>query len=307
MSTRRLDLLGLGECMTEFSRLPSGLWRHGFAGDALNTVTAGAQLGLRTGFATTVGTDSFTEEMLAAWRRDGIDCAAVRRDATRANGAYFITTDDAGERSFSYLRTNSAATTTLRTLSAAALRTLVRSTRVFYLTGITLAVMDDHAKLLAALKQRGTTHVAFDPNWRPALWPDRSSFVRTVTRFLGAVDYFFPSVDDCEALFPGYSVQAIIGRLSRRGVTTVAKGGTGGAWYREGENIMHLPAVHTHVVDTTGAGDAFNAGVLAGFKRGLSPSDAVDFAQRVAAVVVGEHGAIVTSRRGRERMRRLSL
>ncbi len=307
MSTRRLDLLGLGECMTEFSRLPSGLWQQGFAGDVLNTVTAAAQLGMRAGFATTVGGDPFTDGMIAAWRLEGIDCTAVRRDAARTNGAYFITTDDAGERSFSYLRTNSAATTTLRTMHASALRTLVRSTRVFYLTGITLAVMDDHAKLLAALKRRGTTKVAFDPNWRAALWTDRAAFVRTVTRFLGVVDYFFPSVDDCEALYPGYSVQAIIGRLSRRGVTTIVKGGTGGAWYREGENIMHLPAVHTHVVDTTGAGDAFNAGVLAGFKRGLSPSDAVDFAQRVAAIVVGEHGAIVTSRRGKGRLRRLSV
>jgi 2-dehydro-3-deoxygluconokinase len=306
MSSSKLDLLGLGECMVEFSRLPSGTWRQGFAGDVMNTMTAATRLGLRAGFITTVGNDPFTEPMIAEWRAEGIDIKDVGRDESRPNGAYFIQTDAAGERTFSYLRSGSAATTTLERMSAAALIRSIKRTRIFYFSGISLAVMGRVDSLRAALRKRGKTRVAFDPNWRPALWPDRKTFARTVLRVLPLVDVFFPSLEDCEVLFPKRPVQDVIAELSRLGITTIVKGGTGGAWFMDSDNVVHLPAVVMTAVDTTGAGDAFNAGVLAAMEGEMAVIDAVDLGQRVAAIVVSERGAIVTSPRGRAKLARVS-
>jgi 2-dehydro-3-deoxygluconokinase len=62
----------------------------------------------------------------------------------------------------------------------------------------------------------------------------------------------------------------------------------------EGTDISHVPATPVErVVDTTSAGDSFNGAFLSRLVTGDTPSEAAAFAARIAAGVIGHHGALV--------------
>jgi sugar/nucleoside kinase (ribokinase family) len=67
--------------------------------------------------------------------------------------------------------------------------------------------------------------------------------------------------------------------------------GAGGALWASGGEVVHRPAHPARVLDTTGAGDAFTAGLLAAWLAGRAPAEALDAGLALAAVVVGRAGA----------------
>ena len=99
----------IGECMVELSERPDGSLVRGFGGDTLNTALYLARLGVAVDYVTALGDDVWSDEMAAAWAREGIGLGQVRRLPGRMPGLYIIRTDPAGERSFHYWRERAAA------------------------------------------------------------------------------------------------------------------------------------------------------------------------------------------------------
>ncbi len=164
----------IGECMIELSQLDlaTGQARIGFAGDTANTATYLARLGQPTAYLTNVGTDAFSDTMLARMQAEGIDTSLIGRLPDRLPGLYAIETDARGERSFRYWR-NEAAARTLFSGTGPTLADLDGFATV-YVSGITLAILPDGVRrrliaALGALRARGVRTV-FDPNYRPRLW-----------------------------------------------------------------------------------------------------------------------------------------
>src|SRR5262245_6931327 len=94
----------IGECMIELSEHPDWRITRAFGGDTLNTSVYLARLGVPVDYLTALGDDAWSEEMLAAWRAEGIGTDAVVRLQGRMPGLYIIQTDPRGERRFSYWR-----------------------------------------------------------------------------------------------------------------------------------------------------------------------------------------------------------
>ena len=67
--------------------------------------------------------------------------------------------------------------------------------------------------------------------------------------------------------------------------------GSDGVYYFDGEKIVHCPAFKVSVVDTTGAGDTFNAGLAVGLCEGKSLSDAIALGQKASSIAIGKMGA----------------
>ena len=104
----------VGECMLELSRpgASAGLgtgWQLGFGGDTFNTALYLRRLGVDVAYLTALGTDCFSAELRQAWAAEEIDLSLVLCAPDRIPGLYAIRTDPAGERTFSYWRTQSAA------------------------------------------------------------------------------------------------------------------------------------------------------------------------------------------------------
>ncbi len=291
--------LSVGECMVEMApaQVP-GEYRMGFAGDTFNTAWHLRQLraDVQTGFFSRVGQDAVSQAMLDMMISAGIDTEHVGRSADRSVGLYLITLDD-GERSFSYWRGTSAA----RQLAddPAALARALQAADIAYFSGITVAILDPAGRetLLAAMafaRDAGKI-VAFDPNLRPGLWKDTGEMCAAITAAAAVSDMVLPSYDDEAVHFGDRDMAATADRYLEAGVRTViVKNGSGPVLYvHEGERAEVVPPKVDRIVDTTAAGDSFNAGFFASLDRPGTMADRIRFGARVAGQVIGQKGALV--------------
>lgn len=295
-----MQLLAIGECMIEMSGGQDGCWRMGFAGDTLNTLWY-ARAGLDpadgpVGYFTALGTDSFSDRIVAFLDAAGIATGAIRRVPDRRPGLYMIEQKD-GDRAFSYRRETSAA----RSLAddAAELRAAVQGARMLYLSGITLAILpaEGRTRLLDALRdaRKGGARVAFDPNIRPALWSDEVMMRDAITAAAAISDIALPSFDDEARWFGDADPAACARRYAAAGAGEVAvKDGAGPVTIlSDGELAKVLVPEAAAMIDATGAGDSFNGGYLAARLHGASPTEAARAGTAIAARVIAAHGAII--------------
>jgi 2-dehydro-3-deoxygluconokinase len=294
------SMLSIGECMVELMQAEGGLLRKGYAGDTFNTAYY-ARLFLpadwKVEYLTAVGTDIVSEEMLAFIESTGVGTAHIPRVEGRMPGLYMIHLKD-GERSFSYWRSTSAAK--LLADDPERLRAAIETSDIVFFSGITLAILSPNAveTLLSELRRAkaGGKRVVFDPNIRPRLWDDAARMRATLEAGARAARMVLPSYDDEATHFGDTTIDATIERYRALGVDEIAvKDGANGVTLQfGGEERMHIPAAPVfRVVDTTSAGDSFNGSFLARLAAGDSPADAAAFAVRVAAAVIGHHGALV--------------
>jgi 2-dehydro-3-deoxygluconokinase len=289
------DLLSIGECLVELSRHDDQAYHAGFAGDAFNTLFYAARLGLKTGFVSAVGDDLFTPMIVDGITAEGIDTTGMPMIEGRRNGLYFIETDAAGERSFHYWRSGSAATQRLLIEDTDRLLEYIRGAERLLITGVSLAVLEGEEELDRLIHAvAGTTRIFLDSNYRPKLWPSVDAYRSRLERLLPIVDTFLPSHDDLDALWPGKSVEEIFRDCRNAGVrATIVKMGAAGCMIEEQGTLRRIPAPPVaSIVDTTGAGDAFNGGYIAGEARGWTSEDACALGHGTAARALQVRGAI---------------
>jgi 2-dehydro-3-deoxygluconokinase len=294
-------IVSIGECMGELSETGTpGTLNMGFAGDTLNTAYyLRHSLGpdWQVDYFTAIGTDGLSQRMLDFLKAEGIGTHHIAQLADKTIGLYYITLKD-GERSFTYWRSDSAA----KKLASdpAALARALEGADLAYWSGITLAILSnqDRLTLIEALSQfagRGGT-VVFDPNLRPRLWDNPESMRGWIHRAAAVSDLCLPSFEDEATWFGDADPQATIKRYLAEGARrVVVKNGAGDVTYAgsNGEiSIAAIPPVE-QVVDTTAAGDSFNAGYLAAELAGGSVTDAIAAGARLAANVIGARGALV--------------
>lgn len=292
-------VLSIGECMVELAQAGQGLLRKGFAGDTFNTawyLRAALPEDWQVDYLTGLGDDPLSDEMLAFMEKANIGTGAIRRIPGRTPGLYLITLKD-GERTFSYWRDTSAAK--LLADDADHLRQAIESADLIYFSGITLAILGASGAetLLSELRRARAAGkaIAFDPNIRPRLWSDRLRMLDTISAGARAASIVLPSFDDEAAHFDDANVAATIERYRSLGAETiVVKNGAQGATVAEGEQTVFVPAIPPEkLLDTTSAGDSFNAGFLARMMRGASSAESAAHGAAIASVVIGHHGALI--------------
>jgi 2-dehydro-3-deoxygluconokinase len=291
-------IVAIGECMVELSDRPEGC-RLGFGGDTLNTTLYLARLGMAVAYVTVLGDDPYSDRMIDAWRAEGIGVRFVGRAPGRLPGLYAIRTDARGERSFYYWRDRAPVRELLTKAHAGGVAEALDAASLVYLSGITVSVLDEPQRrkligLLEGVRARGAS-VAFDPNYRPAGWPDAQSARAWFDDFYRLSTHALPSLDDERALRTGLSADDLAARLRGFGVADVViKDGGNGCWLGTAEGVRQVPVPGSlECIDSTAAGDSFNAGYLAARLSGSSPEDAARAAHRLAGAVVGHPGAII--------------
>lgn len=318
-SARSLDLIALGECMVELrADGPLGEAAHltrACGGDTLNALVSAARLGSRCGFISRVGNDPFGHGLRRAWQAEGIDVTHAPL-VDGENGVYFISLDADGEREFTYRRVGSAASGLGPADVDAA---YLASAGTLLLSGITQAISQTAqaaTRHAAQLARQAGTRVAFDPNYRPRLWADRAGdgagerageragldAARAAFReVLPCVDLLLPSFPADAALLDHSALDhtpvdapGAARAFADLGVMVALKDGPHGAWLCEpGGEPLHVPAPPVaDVLDTTGAGDAWNGAFLHALTRAQPPAQAARTAHACAAHAIRHRGAL---------------
>jgi 2-dehydro-3-deoxygluconokinase len=298
-----LRIASIGECMIELSHRGPTELSLAFGGDTLNFAVYLARLtrerAVRVDYVSALGDDAYSDAMLAVWQTEGIGTDLVAQLPGRLPGLHTIRTDAGGERSFTYWRSASAAREMLRDGRAARLRQELSGYDLLYLSGVTLSILDARQRraLLAiadAIRERGG-RVAFDSNYRPVGWPDPAAARTAFDEMLTRSDLALPTLDDDQALFGVADAHQSADRLHHLGVAEVAvKLGAAGCFLSSAAFTGTVPpAPVAQVVDSTAAGDSFNAGYLGARLLGAEPEAAARLACAVAARVIGHRGAII--------------
>lgn len=286
--------------MVELAQIAPDTYRRGFAGDTFNTAWYARRLLPQTwtvGYLSGIGEDAVSDEMCGFFREAGIQTDALRLVPARTVGLYMISTE-AGERSFSYWRSGSAARLLAEDERFLA-QHLARAGMVHF-SGITLAILSPQhrSSLCDAIGQaraQGAT-VSFDTNLRPRLWEDADTMRAGLMLGASVADVVLPSFDEDGALFGDATPKDTIERYCKAGAETVlVKNGadplTG--FSKAGGAFELATSTVDKVIDSTAAGDSFAAGLMAGLATGKSLQDAAKAATVLAARVIQAPGALV--------------
>ncbi|PSJ44142.1 hypothetical protein C7H85_15475 [Zobellella endophytica] len=295
-----MNIIGFGECMLEIAGAPLALR---FGGDTLNTCLYLSRLGPRHGhrvaYATALGDDELSAELLRSWQEEGIDCRLVSRLPGGTPGLYLVTTSPGGERYFHYWRANSPVRGYFAEPGTPLEQSLVRDHwDVFYLSGISLAILPPagRERLLACARQareRGMA-VIFDNNYRPRLCPAGEAR-HWHDRLAPLVTLALLTEEDEQSLYPDEATDALIARWQGAGCRElVLKRGAAPCLIALGrERFSQAPVPVASVVDTCAAGDSFAAGYLSARLAGEAPAVAARLGHELAGIVIQHPGAII--------------
>src|SRR3990167_8794750 len=271
----------IGECMIELNPLKRSR-TLAFSGDKLNTTVYFARCSdlerVRIHYATAVGDDPYSQQMLQQWMEEGIQTDCARQIPGKLPGLYLIHNDAQGEREFYYYRSQAAAREMFHGTAGQTLYDQLLQFNMFYLSSISLAILYEAGRtklidLLQCAHAEGKT-ICFDTNYRPRLWSSPEAARDAITQILPFCHIALPSFEDEQQLFGDPTPAATADRLHQAGIAeVVVKQGEQGYLLSdslEKQQIRIDPV--SHVVDATAAGDAFNGAYLAARLQGLEPT-----------------------------------
>lgn len=290
-----LELAALGESMVMVSpqagahlgSSPTYLLHVG--GAESNVAMYAASLGHRAKWLSRVGIgplgDFVTDQIAAA----GVDVSEVERDEQRPTGVYFKDPGDEGTKVW-YYRGGSAAAAMNQHMHNS-LRAM--PPRVLHLSGVTPALSESCLDLMRHLvleRPLESTRISFDVNYRPAL-DTEGTLPQALLELARAADIVFVGLDEAEIW--GCSRAEQLPEMLGAGREIIVKDGARDARWFSGDTVALAPAPKVDVVEAVGAGDAFAAGWLSGWLRGLRPEDRLRLGHRIAAAALSSTGDYV--------------
>ncbi len=298
--SRQGRVVCVGEVMVEMTRASDGRFAMGCGGDTFNTAVYLARAGIEVAYATALGDDPYSHGILSLAAAEAVQTDLVLRVPNRQPGLYLIETDPKGERRFYYWRESSPARDLFELPDWGRVAESILGARLVYFSGVTLSLYSNVAlgRFLAVLelaRQQGT-RVVFDGNFRPHLW--KGDLPRTRTVFMEAlkrVDVALPTFDDEAVLWGDPSPEATVQRLQAFGISEIAvKNGPNSALVAAGGRQEFVPVLEVvEPIDTTAAGDSFNAGYMAARLLGENPAAAAAAGHRLASEKIRHRGAIM--------------
>ncbi|WP_339274160.1 aminoimidazole riboside kinase [Enterobacter asburiae] len=260
-------------------------------GAPANVAVGIARLGGQSAFIGRVGDDPFGHFMAKTLADEKVDVKSLRLDPAHRTSTVVVDLDDHGERSFTFMVRPSAdlflETADLPTFSAG---------EWLHVCSIALSAEPSRSatfEAMAAIRKAGG-YVSFDPNIRPDLWPDENALRRCLEQALQSADVVKLSVEELAFLTGDAEVNVGLDTLMARcpaRLVLVTQGKEGVIAWHDG-TVKHYPATPVQCVDTTGAGDAFVAGLLFGLAAGQDLTPVIALAQRCGALATTAKGAM---------------
>jgi sugar/nucleoside kinase (ribokinase family) len=241
----KLPELGKDTVATGFQMIPGG---------AFNSAVAMHRLGLKVGWAGDFGEDDFSRFVVDRVTKEGLDRSLFVHHR-RAFWNVSVAASYPHERAFiSYYDPEPAVPAAMKALATA-------SARALYVPGVYLGPLHDAALLVVRAKRM---KIVMDGNSDDAVHLG----VPAVQAALAGVDLLMPNAAEARRMTAEDDLARAIHALAKVSPLVVVKDGPRGAFGCAGTEIVHAPAIEVDVIDTTGAGDCFNAGFLIAWLEG---------------------------------------
>ncbi len=294
----KLDIITIGESLIELSTsenltTATSLDKY-YGGDTLTTAISALRLGSKVGFISRIGMDCFKNYLLESWQEEGLDISHVK-PVQGVNGLYMVSkTEDCSSKEFAFYRKKTAATNlAIDDISV----DYIQSASMLYATGVTQSLSisaREAVKEAFKIAKENNILTAYDPNYTSKIWSEDEA-KEAFEEVVDYIDILFLNVKyDSKIVIEAESIDNAIKHLWDKGISTVIIKSSIDKGYYVGYQgkIEFIKFINENVVDDTGAGDAFNGGVLHGITSGMSPFKAVSLGSVVAGLQIKNFGAI---------------
>ena len=286
-------------------------WTAYPGGAPANVACAVTKLGTTAGFIGCVGNDTPGDELVKLLQVEGVNTTGIQYHSVAPTRQVYVLRSTSGDRSFAGFGKHSPAHLADAYLDSSQLPERLFAEAEFLVLGtLELAYPESRKAVFRALELADIYNlkIVVDVNWRPMFWLDPDSAVPLIQKMWRYVDFLKLSAEEAEWLFDTKDAGAIAHRLNSVEGVVVTDGGTGDISYCLNDYEGKVTPFAVSVVDTTGAGDAFVAGLVHQLaQRGISSlndastvKEIVTYACAVGALTTTKPGAIAAQPTAKE-------
>jgi 2-dehydro-3-deoxygluconokinase len=293
----KTTICSIGECMIEMTNVEKELYNYSVAGDTLNFTSYLDQSIFNKFYLTAIGTSDINKGVISFFKKKKINTDLVKKISSKEIGLYLIKNTKRGEKKFYYWRDDSAANFFFNHINKSFFIKKYTFDYI-YLTGITLSILDfkniDKFITNLSVLRKKNSKIIFDFNIRIKRW-SKKNLNLYLNKILPNIDILFCSGEDLVCWKKNNNIKTFQYILKKFNIYH--------AIYRKNEEynysfyknkkymIKNKPI--KKVVDTSGAGDGYNAAYLSSFIISNNPQIALNEASKIGAKIVMKKGAIV--------------
>lgn len=265
------------------------------AGGAPANVAIGvAKLGLPSAFIGRVGNDPFGDFMETTFRQYNVDCQSLEKDEHHRTSTVVVDLGKNGERSFTFLVSPSAD----QFLSQQAIPNFNQD--ILHFCSLALVGHTCRQTLKIAIEQLTAKNglISFDVNLREQMWVNKDEMRTTITQFCHDADILKLSDEELFWLTQSNDWSEALNKLQQHyeaPLKLITKGQDGSIVLWQGKTFS-FDSYHVNSVDTTGAGDAFVAGLLSSIASSGMPDDKLMLESMMT--IASACGALATTKKG---------
>lgn len=306
---KKFDVVAFGEILIDFTFAGvngdgKNLYEENTGGAPANCVGAVCKLGGSGAFIGMTGNDVFGKNIRRDLQKINVDVDSMKCCPFQHTTLAFVSLNESGERSFSFCR-NPGADTQISFEDVD--RNYLDNARILHVGSLSLTqepAKTTTLKMIDHVKKSGGL-ISYDPNWRESLWSDRELAIKEMKSLIPFADIVKVSDEELKILYGDVSLEEGAELIASQGARLVSiTMGAKGVFYRYsgagGIVFGTMTPPNVNVVDTTGAGDSFNGGLLYWLTRrenilDLNESqlkDAMAFASAVSSLCVTKRGGL---------------
>ncbi|MHA2280430.1 MAG: carbohydrate kinase family protein [Promethearchaeota archaeon] len=292
-----VDVIAIGELLIDMIAEKNGIsleeqttFKRYAGGAPANFAVGVRRLGLSSGVITKVGDDFFGRFLMKTLQDEQVDISQIKITSEYKTALAFVGLDETKSPSFSFYRSPCA---DIMLNENEIDEEYIKSAKLLMCGTVSLADEPARSAIYKAVeyaKEHGL-QVACDPNLREDLWHFKDPREH-LFKVLENTDIFLPSISEAE-LITGEKGEKAFNAILELGPSIIGvTRGTEGSTILTKEGTFSGPSYNVKVVDTTGAGDAWAAGVITGILTNMPPSEIPCFANAVSALKITRKGAM---------------
>ena len=298
------EVIAIGEILIDFvasepaSYMEVPSFEKCFGGSPMNTIVGVSRLGVSSGVITAVGDDSFGKFLTNELNENGVDVSRVVVKKGKRTTITFVANDpDTGERSFLFYRKPWIGDTADSLLEIKDIdKNYVADASILHVSGFALSQNPCRNAVFRAMDyaKKAGVRISFDPTLRLDMWDSPRVLGKIYDKALKSSDIATFSAEEAKFIFQTEDPEAAAHKALRYGIKIVGikLGEKGSMIISDRGGKIESPAFKVKPIDTTGAGDGWNAGLLVGLIKEWDLEKCITVANAIGALVVTRRGAI---------------